>query len=219
VPDEPGGSPTVANRRPGLARPLESGQVWAMLDACDPGTLAGRRDLAMLTLMARMGLRPGQVAGLRLDDISWRSGEVTVRGKGGRLDRLPLTADAGEAIAAWPHDGRRGAGPGRVHAADGPAAGPDRRRRHHGGGQGRQPEYRPLLDCWFTRPMADLAGRRSVRVLAGPYLAPATLSLFIRTTGNPDTNETRDRAPHEAFGRRTNSQVSCRRTARSGGPA
>jgi integrase/recombinase XerD len=101
--------PTVANRRPGLPRPLEPGQVRAMLDACDPATAAGRRDLAMLTLMARMGLRAGEVAGLRLDDISWRSGEITVCGKGGRLDRLPLTADAGEAIAAWLHDGRRAA--------------------------------------------------------------------------------------------------------------
>ena len=101
--------PTVANRRPGLPRPLEPGQVRAMLDACDPATAAGRRDLAMLTLMARMGLRAGEVAGLRLDDISWRSGEITVCGKGGLLDRLPLTADAGEAIAAWLHDGRRAA--------------------------------------------------------------------------------------------------------------
>jgi site-specific recombinase XerD len=98
--------PAVANRRPGLPRPLEPGQVRAMLAACDPAIAAGRRDLAMLTLMARMGLRAGEVAGLGLDDIGWRSGEITVRGKGGRLDRLPLTADAGEAIAAWLHDGR-----------------------------------------------------------------------------------------------------------------
>ena len=55
--------PTVANRRPGLPRPLVPGQVRAMLDACDSGTAAGRRDLAMLTLMARMGLRAGEVAG------------------------------------------------------------------------------------------------------------------------------------------------------------
>jgi integrase/recombinase XerD len=98
--------PTVANRRPGLPRPLEPGQVRAMMDACDPATAAGRRDLAMLTLMARMGLRAAEVAGLRLDDITWRSGEITVRGKGGRLDRLPLTADAGDALAAWLQDGR-----------------------------------------------------------------------------------------------------------------
>jgi integrase/recombinase XerD len=98
--------PKVANRRPGLPRPLEPAQVQAMLDSCDRATAAGRRDLAMLTLMARMGLRAGEVAGLRLGDISWRAGEITVRGKGNRRDRLPLTADAGEAVAAWLSDGR-----------------------------------------------------------------------------------------------------------------
>jgi integrase/recombinase XerD len=98
--------PKVANRRPGLPRPLEPGQVQAMLDSCDRATAAGRRDLAMLTLMARMGLRAGEVAGLRLDDISWRAGEITVCGKGNRRDRLPLTADADDAVAAWLSDGR-----------------------------------------------------------------------------------------------------------------
>jgi site-specific recombinase XerD len=98
--------PRVANRRPGLPRPLEPAQVQAMLDSCDRATAAGRRDLAMLTLMARMGLRAGEVAGLRLDDISWRAGEITVRGKGNRRDQLPLPPDAGGAMAAWLRDGR-----------------------------------------------------------------------------------------------------------------
>ena len=95
--------PKVANRRPGLPRPLEPAQVQvqAMLASCDRGTAAGRRDLAILTLLARMGLRAGEVAGLRLDDIDWRLGEITVRGKGNRRDRLPLPADAGEAVAGW----------------------------------------------------------------------------------------------------------------------
>jgi integrase len=53
----------------------------------------------MLILLARMGLRAGEVAGLGLEDIDWRRGEITIRGKGGRRDRLPLPADAGEAIA------------------------------------------------------------------------------------------------------------------------
>ena len=77
-----------------------------MLASCDRGTAAGRRDLAILTLLARMGLRAGEVAGLRLDDIDWRLGEVTVRGKGNRRDRLPLPADAGEAVADWLRHGR-----------------------------------------------------------------------------------------------------------------
>jgi site-specific recombinase XerD len=106
--------PKVANRRPGLPRPLEPGQVRAMLDACDRATAAGRRDLAMLTLMARMGLRAGEVAGLRLDDIGWRAGQITIRGKGNRRDLLPLTADAGEATAAWLRDGRPSTAPGRT---------------------------------------------------------------------------------------------------------
>lgn len=99
--------PAVASwRLAGLPQPLEPGQVTAMLDSCDTGTRAGRRDLAMLTLMARMGLRAGEVAGLKLEDINWRAGEITVHGKGRRSERLPLTADAGEAIATYLHDGR-----------------------------------------------------------------------------------------------------------------
>jgi len=98
--------PKVANRRPGLPRPLEPGQVQALLDSCDRATAAGLRDLAMLTLMARMGLRAGEVAALCLEDIGWRAGEITIRGKGNRRDLLPLTADAGEAMAAWLQYGR-----------------------------------------------------------------------------------------------------------------
>ena len=79
-----------------------------MLDGCDTGAPAGLRDLAMLTLLARLGLRAGEVAALSLDDIDWRAGEVTVTGKGRRSERLPLPADAGEAVAAYLRDGRPG---------------------------------------------------------------------------------------------------------------
>jgi integrase/recombinase XerD len=98
--------PKVANRRPGLPRPLEPAQVQALLASCDLGTAGGRRDLAMMTLLARMGLRAGEVAGLRLDDIDWRRGEITIAGKGNRRDQLPLPADAGEAVADWLQQGR-----------------------------------------------------------------------------------------------------------------
>ena len=98
--------PKVANRRPGLPRPLEPTQVQALLASCDRGTAGGRRDLAMMTLLARMGLRAGEVAGLCLDDIDWRRGEITIAGKGNRRDRLPLPADAGEAVADWLQQGR-----------------------------------------------------------------------------------------------------------------
>ncbi len=57
-------------------------------------------------LLARLGLRAGEAARLRLDDINWRAGEIGIRGKGGQYDVLPLPADAGAAIAAWLRDGR-----------------------------------------------------------------------------------------------------------------
>lgn len=99
--------PAVASwRLAGLPRALEPGQVAALLASCSRRTPAGRRDLAMLTLLARLGLRAGEVAALSLDDIDWRAAEITVRGKGRRDERLPLPADAGEAIAAYLADGR-----------------------------------------------------------------------------------------------------------------
>jgi integrase/recombinase XerD len=74
-----------------------------------PGRV-GRRDYAVILLLARLGLRAGEAARLRLDDISWRSAEIGIRGKGGRHDVLPLPADAGAAVAAWLRDGRPAAG-------------------------------------------------------------------------------------------------------------
>ena len=90
----------------GLPRAPEAGQVAAMLASCDPATATGRRDRAVLLLLSRMGLRAGEAAALGLDDIDWRRGEVTVCGKGGRRDRLPLPADVGAAIVAYLRDGR-----------------------------------------------------------------------------------------------------------------
>jgi len=90
----------------GLPRALEPGQVQAMLGSCDPATATGRRDRAVLLMLSRMGLRAGEVAGLGLDDIDWRRGEITVLGKGSRRDRLPLPADVGAAIVAYLRDGR-----------------------------------------------------------------------------------------------------------------
>ncbi len=89
-----------------LPRGLEPGQVEALLDACDRGEPIGRRDYAAILLLARLGLRAGEAARLRLDDISWRAGEAGIRGKGGQYDVLPLPADVGAAIADWLRDGR-----------------------------------------------------------------------------------------------------------------
>ena len=98
----------------GLPKALDGDQVAALLASCDPLTRTGRRDLAILTLLARLGLRAGEVAALGLDDIDWRRGEITVRGKGNRHDRLPLPADAGQRIVDWLQDGRPEAAQGRT---------------------------------------------------------------------------------------------------------
>ena len=77
-----------------------------MLAACDRDTVAGRRDYAMLMLLVRLGLRGCEVAALELDDLDWRRGELMVRGKGNRQERLPLPADVGEAVGAYLLKGR-----------------------------------------------------------------------------------------------------------------
>ena len=67
---------------------------------------SGGRDYAIIITLLRLGLRRSELAGLRLDDIDWRAGELVVRGKAAREDRLPLPADVGEAIAAYLRRGR-----------------------------------------------------------------------------------------------------------------
>ncbi len=81
-------------------------QVQALLDSCDRTTVRGLRDFAMLILLARLGLRAAEVAGLRLEDLRWRDGEVVVRGKSRRTDRLPLPADVGDAVVQYLRKGR-----------------------------------------------------------------------------------------------------------------
>ncbi len=80
--------------------------VTALLDSCDRRSAAGRRDYAILMLLSRLGLRAGEVAAAELGDVDWRAGEILVRGKGRRLDRLPLPADAGPALADYVQYGR-----------------------------------------------------------------------------------------------------------------
>ncbi len=94
--------PTVAARKlTGLPKALSAAQVTGLLDSCDTATVAGRRDRAVITVLARLGLRAGELAGLRVGDIDWRRGEITVRGKGNRSQRLPLPADVGQAIVDY----------------------------------------------------------------------------------------------------------------------
>jgi site-specific recombinase XerD len=99
--------PSVAFwRLQGLPRGLDGDQVRALLESCDTDTVNGGRDLAILLLLVRLGMRRGEVARLRLEHIDWRAGELIVRGKGPRVERLPLPADVGEALAAYLRDGR-----------------------------------------------------------------------------------------------------------------
>lgn len=99
--------PSVAGwRLSGLPKGLEPGQLARLLAAPDRRTATGRRDYAVLLLLARLGLRAGEVARLGLGDIDWRHGEIAVRGKGDRAERLPLPGDVGAAIAAYLRRGR-----------------------------------------------------------------------------------------------------------------
>src|SRR6266540_3412863 len=98
--------PVATWKLAGVPKALDDGQVAALLASCDQDTVVGRRDLAILTVLVRLGLRASEAAALRLDDIDWRGGAVAVHGKGNRHDRLPLPADVGQAIVAWLTAGR-----------------------------------------------------------------------------------------------------------------
>jgi site-specific recombinase XerD len=95
--------PTVPDwRLATLPRFLASEDVERLLTACDRHTPTGRRDHAILLLLARLGLRAGEVVALQLEDLHWRTGEITIRGKKGlRHDRFPLPRDVGAAVAAY----------------------------------------------------------------------------------------------------------------------
>jgi integrase len=104
-----GAVPAVAGwRLTGLPKGLTAPQLRALLASCDRRTATGRRDYAVLLLLSRLGLRAGEVAALELGDIDWRCGQIQVRGKGNRIERLPLPADVGAAVAAYLRRGRPG---------------------------------------------------------------------------------------------------------------
>ena len=85
---------------------LTAEEVEQVLSATDRSTRRGRRAYAILLLLARLGLRAGEVVALELDDILWGVGEIVVRGKGRLHDRLPLLADVGEALALYLREAR-----------------------------------------------------------------------------------------------------------------
>nr|QCL09625.1 phage integrase family protein [Rhizobium rhizogenes] len=95
--------PSVPGRRlTGLPKRIEPDVLEQLLTSCDRSTRIGSRCFAVLTMLSRLGLRAGEVANLRLDDINWRSGEIVIaRAKGNRTEALPLPADVGEALADY----------------------------------------------------------------------------------------------------------------------
>lgn len=93
-------------RLSGVPRSLTDMQVASLVGACDPADATGLRDRTVIACMVRLGLRCGEVAALSLDDLSWASGTLRVRGKGGRIDVLPLPVDVGEQLVAYLRHGR-----------------------------------------------------------------------------------------------------------------
>ena len=102
-----GAVPVLAHwRLASLPRYLQPEEVERLIGSCDLASPTGRRDRAILLLLARLGLRAGDIVQLRLQDIDWRDGWIRVCGKGGREARLPLPQDVGQALAAYLIDGR-----------------------------------------------------------------------------------------------------------------
>ncbi len=85
---------------------MSAQQVQSVLDSCDRTTAMGRRDYAVLMMLAKLGLRAGEVAILTLDDINWQSGEMLIHAKGRRRSIMPILPDVGAAIVAYLRDGR-----------------------------------------------------------------------------------------------------------------
>lgn len=107
--------PSVAGRRlVGLPKGLAPDQVRRLLASCDDTARRGCRNIAILTLLVRLGMRSGEVAKLRLDDVDWRAGEIIVRGKANSTERIPLPPDVGRAVALYLQRGRPVSAQGRT---------------------------------------------------------------------------------------------------------
>ena len=90
----------------GIPKAISASQVHALLVQCDRRTATGRRDYAVLLLLARLGLRAGEVVNLTLDDLDWHESAIRIRGPAQRCDRLPMPADVGTALVDYLRDGR-----------------------------------------------------------------------------------------------------------------
>jgi len=99
--------PAVAGwRDTAIPQTLTASDVQSLIDSCDQSLPAGARDYAILVMVARLGLRSAEVARLQLGDVDWRAGDVLIRGKGRRQDRLPLPVEVGQSLATYLHDAR-----------------------------------------------------------------------------------------------------------------
>ena len=102
-----GAVPPIRTRRPSrLPRGLRAEDVDRLIASCNIATPVGRRDRAIFLLLARLGLRAGDVVRLKLTDIDWANGHLKVLGKGRRETLLPLPQEVGDAVLAWLEDGR-----------------------------------------------------------------------------------------------------------------
>jgi integrase/recombinase XerD len=100
--DLTGAIPTVRRwAQAGVPKKLTPEEAARVLDAPDRACATGRRDYAILLLLAKLGLRSSEIIWLELGDVRWRSGEIQIRGKGGRVDLLPLPPDVGAAMARY----------------------------------------------------------------------------------------------------------------------
>ncbi|MGH9587778.1 MAG: tyrosine-type recombinase/integrase [Acidobacteriaceae bacterium] len=97
-----GAIPVLAHwRLSSLPRYLQSDEVERVIASCDPNTPAGKRDRAILLLLARLGLRAGDIVQLRLGDLDWKQAGISVSGKGRRQTLMPLTQEIGDALANY----------------------------------------------------------------------------------------------------------------------
>ncbi len=89
-----------------LPKALEAHEVEHLLSKCDRSNKLGQRDYAIVLVLARLGLRAGEIVRMTLDDIDWEAGEIIIQGKGPRKDRIPLPWDVGEALVTYLQQGR-----------------------------------------------------------------------------------------------------------------
>jgi site-specific recombinase XerD len=102
-----GAIPTLAHwRLSSLPRHLPPEDVERLIASCDVSSPVGLRDRAIMLLLARLGLRAGDIVGLRLQDIDWKNAWISVCGKGRQQTRLPLSREVGGAIVAYLQEGR-----------------------------------------------------------------------------------------------------------------